>query len=337
MTTATMTPVEALERVLHCLDRAHETGFKSKAFARALDVVRNTPADEIADRAKKNTLKQLEGIGDSSARVVIEALRGDSTYLDKLDGQTRVAITPDGQRYRDALKGDCHLHSKWSDGGATIEAMAKTAQALGHEYIVLTDHSPRLTIAHGLDRDRLLAQLNDIEMLNEQMAPFRILTGMEVDILEDGALDLDDDLLERLDVVVASIHSKLRMDAFLMTPRMVRAVESPHVDILGHCTGRLIGKRPESDFDADKVFAACAANNTAVELNCRPERLDPPEPLIAKAIEHGCWFSIDSDAHATGQLEWQPHGCDRAAAGSVPIDRVINTMPVDDLLAWTEH
>lgn len=337
MTTATMTPVEALERVLHCLDRAHETGFKTKAFGRALDVVRNTPADEIAERAKRNTLKQLDGIGDSSARVVIETLRGETAYLDKLEQQTQVAITPDGQRYREALRGDCHLHSKWSDGGATIEAMAKTAKALGHDYIVLTDHSARLTIAHGLDRDRLLAQLADVETLNAKLTPFRILTGMEVDILEDGALDLDDDLLERLDVVVASVHSKLRMDRFLMTPRMVRAVESPHVDILGHCTGRLIGKRPESEFDADAVFAACAANNTAVELNCRPERLDPPELLLATAIEHGCWFSIDSDAHATGQLEWQPLGCDRAAVGRVPIERVINTMSVDDLLAWTEN
>ena len=120
------------------------------------------------------------------------------------------------------------------------------------------------------------------------------------------------------------------MDRMQMTPRMIAAVESPHVDILGHCTGRLIGKRPESEFDADRVFAACAASNTAVELNSRPERLDPPEPLIAKAIEHGCWFSIDSDAHATGQLEWQPHGCDRAAKAGVPIERVINTMSADD-------
>jgi putative hydrolase len=215
--------------------------------------------------------------------------------------------------------------------------MARTAIALGHDYMVLTDHSPRLTIAHGLDRDRLLAQLADIQTLNETLAPFRILTGMEVDILEDGALDLDDDLLEQLDVVVASVHSKLRMDKFAMTMRMVRAVESPHVDILGHCTGRLIGKRPESEFDADKVFAACAASNTAVELNCRPERLDPPEPLLASAIGHGCWFSIDSDAHATGQLEWQPLGCDRAAAGNVPLDRVINTFALDDLLAWTAN
>jgi putative hydrolase len=330
-----VTPSEALERVVHYLDRAHETGFKAKAFVRAAEVVRSLPEGEIEERAKNNTLKQLDGIGDSSAKVILEALRGDTAYLDKMDRETKVKITPEGQKFRDALRGDCHLHSKWSDGGATIEAMANTAIALGHEYMVLTDHSARLTIAHGLDRERLLKQLADIETLNKKLAPFRILTGMEVDILEDGGLDLDDDMLETLDVVVASVHSKLRMDRFPMTQRMLRAVESPHVDILGHCTGRMIGKRPESEFDADKVFAACAANNTAVEFNSRPERLDPPESLVAKAIAAGCYFSIDSDAHATGQLEWQPHGCDRAAATGVDIDRVINTWSVEDLLEWT--
>lgn len=329
-----MTPVEALERVVHYLDRGHETGFKAKAFTRALDVVRSTPPDEIAERAARNTLKELDGIGDSSAKVILEALRGETTYLDKLDAQTQVTISVEGERYRSALRGDCHLHSRWSDGGATIDAMATAAVALGHEYMVLTDHSARLTIAHGLDRQRLLDQLKDIEALNKTLAPFRILTGMEVDILEDGALDLDEDLLAELDIVVASVHSKLRMDRLGMTIRMVRAAESPHVDILGHCTGRLIGKRPESDFDAEKVFAACAANNTAVELNCRPERLDPPQALLARAIAHGCFFSIDSDAHATGQLEWQPHGCDRAAVGAVPLDRVINTWEVSELLEW---
>jgi putative hydrolase len=329
-----MTPIEALERVVHYLDRAHETGFKAKAFVRAAEVVRATPPEEIVERASRNTLKQLDGIGDSSARVIIEALNGQTAYLDKLDLQSRVRITPAGERYREALRGDCHLHSKWSDGGATIEAMARAAIALGHDYMVLTDHSARLTIAHGLDRDRLLQQMRDVEQLNLQLAPFRILTGMEVDILEDGALDLDDDQLEQLDVVVASVHSKLRMDRFPMTARMLRAVESPHVDILGHCTGRLIGKRPESTFDADRVFAACAANGTAVEMNCRPERLDPPEPLMATAIAAGCHFSIDSDAHATGQLEWQPLGCDRAAAAGIDIDRIINTWAVDDLLDW---
>jgi putative hydrolase len=255
-------------------------------------------------------------------------------YLEKLEAETEVPITRPAP-VRAALRGDCHSHSTWSDGGASIEAMATTARDLGHDYLVLTDHSPRLTVAHGLNRERLLTQLDDIARLNEGLAPFRILTGMEVDILEDGALDLDDDLLARLDVVVASVHSKLRSERQKMTERMVLAVASSHVDILGHCTGRLIGKRPESVFDADYVFAACAQFGTAVEINCRPERLDPPLELLDAAIDHGCYFSIDTDAHATGQLEWQPHGCDRAAERGVPIERVINAWSMDELLAWT--
>ncbi len=330
-----MTPVEALERVLHCLDRAHETGFKTKAFVRALDVVRSTPAEEIERRASAGTLTSLDGIGSSSATVIAEALAGGpTTYLDHLEATTQVRLSAAAAPYRAALKGDCHLHSRWSDGGATVEAMARTAIALGHDYIVLTDHSPRLTVAHGLSRERLEQQVGEVAELNERLAPFRILTGIEVDILEDGALDHDDEVLARLDVVVASVHSKLRMDGRAMTERMVRAVSSPHVDILGHCTGRMIGKRAPSSFDADTVFAACAAHHTAVEINCRPERLDPPRELLRRAVEHGCWFSIDSDAHATGQLEWQPLGCERAAECAVPLERVINTRSADGLVEW---
>ena len=331
-----MTPVEALERVVHCLDRAHETGFKTKAFVRALEVVRATPPDELVERAAAGTLTKLDGIGDSTARLITEALRGDTSYVEKIEAETAVTVTDAGARYRAALRGDCHLHSLWSDGGATIEAMARTARSLGHEYMVLTDHSPRLTVAHGLSKERLEQQLADVAVLNEKMAPFRILTGIEVDILEDGTLDHDDAVLAELDVVVASVHSKLRMERQPMTERMVRAVASPHVDILGHCTGRMIGKRDPSTFDADYVFAACAQFHTAVEINCRPERLDPPRELLDVAIDFGCYFSIDSDAHATGQLEWQPHGCNRAAERHVPIDRVINTWGADDLLRWVQ-
>ena len=335
-----MSPEQALLQVVHCLDRMHDTGFRAKAFSRALDVVRSTPADELVARAADDTLTDLDGIGASSAAVITEALRGETpSYLTKLEAESKVTITPGGERYRAALKGDCHLHSTWSDGGALIEDMAATAMALGHEYMVLTDHSARLTIAHGLSEERLVTQLDEIARINGDIAAaghaFRILTGMEVDILEDGSLDLADAMLARLDVVVASVHSKLRMERQQMTERMVLAVASPHVDILGHCTGRMIGKRPPSTFDADFVFAACAQFGTAVEINCRPERLDPPRELIDLAIEYGCWFSIDTDAHATGQLEWQPHGCDRAAERDVPIERIINTMPASDLLAWT--
>ena len=330
-----VTPVDALERVVHCLDRAHDTGFKSKAFVRALEVARSLPPDELVVRANAGTLTDLEGIGDSSAKVIQQALGGgEVAYLADLEAKTQVPITPAGATYRNALRADLHMHSRWSDGGATIEAMARTAVALGHEYMVLTDHSPRLTIAHGLSAERLAQQLADVARLNELLAPFRILTGIEVDILEDGTLDHGDAILSQLDVVVASVHSKLRMSSKEMTERMVRAVANPHVDILGHCTGRLIGKREPSTFDPDYVFAACAQFHTAVEINCRPERLDPPRPLLQMAVEYGCYFAIDSDAHATGQLEWQPLGCDRAAEVGVPLDRVLNTWPVDQLLAW---
>ena len=337
-----MTPEEALLRVIHCLDRALASGFKTKAFVRALDVVRTTDPVELAERARDDRLTELDGIGDTTAAVITEALAGITpAYLSKIEAESQVHLTTEGARYREALRGDCHLHSTWSDGGAPIEAMAGTAIALGHEYMVLTDHSARLTIAHGLNEERLADQLAEVERINADIAAaghqFRILTGMEVDILEDGRLDLSDEWLARLDVVVASVHSKLRMERQAMTERMVMAVASPHVDILGHCTGRLIGKRPESQFDADFVFAACAQFDTAVEINCRPERLDPPRELIDLAVEYGCWFSIDSDAHATGQLEWQPHGCNRAAEREVPIDRIVNTMDVDDLLAWANQ
>ncbi len=339
---APLTPEQALLRVIHCLDRSLASPFKTKAFVRALDVVRTTDPIELAERARDERLTELDGIGDATAGVITEALAGVvPSYLTKIEAESQVELTDAGAPYRAALRGDCHLHSTWSDGGAEIEAMAATAIDLGHEYMVLTDHSARLTIAHGLNEQRLADQLVEIDRINAEIATagheFRILTGMEVDILEDGSLDLSDAMLARLDIVVASVHSKLRMERKPMTERMVMAVANPNVDILGHCTGRMIGKRDPSTFDADFVFAACAQFDTAVEINCRPERLDPPRELLDLAIEYGCWFSIDSDAHATGQLEWQPLGCNRAAERSVPIERIINTMSADDLLAFVDH
>jgi putative hydrolase len=324
-----------MERVVHCLDRAHDTGFRAKAFVRALDVLRHTPAAEIERRAADGTLTSLDGIGSSSASVIEQALAGGPmAYLDELERTTQVPVSEAGAAYRAALRGDLHLHSRWSDGGAGVEAMARTAVALGHEYMVLTDHSPRLTVAHGLSAERLAQQVEEVADLNRRLAPFRILTGIEVDILEDGSLDHGDDVLAHLDLVVASVHNKLRMPGPQMTERMLAAVRNPHVDVLGHCTGRMIGKREPSAFDAAAVFEACAANRTAVEINCRPERLDPPMDLLRLAVRTGCHFSIDSDAHSTGQLEWQPKGCDRAAEAGVPLDRVLNTWAAERLLRW---
>lgn len=336
-TAAPLPPAEALDRIVYLLDRGLQPSQKVRAFQKAAAIVRELGDDEIARRAAAGTLTELDGIGDSTGTAIAEAAQGlVPEYQRKLEESTVVPLGA-GREIREALRGDCHLHSHWSDGGAPIADMAATAQALGHEYLVMTDHSPRLTVAHGLNRDRLLAQLDEIDALNAELAPFRILTGIEVDILEDGTLDQDEDLLARLDVVVASVHSKLRMEPQLMTQRMVLAMASPHTDILGHCTGRkVVGRgRPPSDFDAEIVFAACARFDKAVEINCRPERQDPPDDLLDLALEWGCKISIDTDAHAPGQLEWQNFGCDKAAAHDISVDEIVNTWPADDLLAWT--
>ena len=306
-----------------------------KAFRNAAEVLRVLPPEEVGQRARTGRLRALAGVGPAPERVVVEALSGEvPTYLAKLEAELGPPAEGRAAEVRAALRGDCHSHSDWSDGGSSIEDMALAARALGHEYMALTDHSPRLKVARGLSADRLRRQLDVVAEANERLAPFRILTGIEVDILEDGTLDQSDDLLGSLDVVVASVHSKLRMESAPMTARMVAAVTNPLVDILGHCTGRLVvGRgRPESTFDAEAVFAACASSGTAVEINSRPERLDPPRRLLKVAVEAGCRFSIDTDAHAPGQLEWQINGCRRAAECDVDLDRIVNTRSAEDLV-----
>jgi putative hydrolase len=331
-----ISPADALDRVVYLKDRALTESRRIQAYVNARELVRELGDDEIARRHADGTLQDLPGIGPSTAKVITLALDGGiDGYLADLEAETAI---PEGEggALRAALRGDCHSHTTWSDGGASVEEMARTAMALGHEYLVVTDHSPRLTIAHGLNRERLLEQLAEVDRVRALVGPFRILTGIEVDILEDGRLDQDDDLLEQLDVVVASVHSKLAMAEAEMTRRMVMAVASPHVDILGHCTGRKVvgGGRAQSKFDADIVFAACARFDTAVEINCRPERQDPPEELLELALEWGCKVSIDTDAHAPGQLEWQVYGCDKAARMGIEPEQIVNTLPADDLIAW---
>jgi putative hydrolase len=331
-----MDPADALDRIVYLLDRDLAEGQKVRAFARARDVVEATGADEVARLHAAGKLTDLAGVGPTTGRVIAEALDGAvPAYLARLEDETVIPIG-DGADVRAALRGDCHTHSTWSDGGAAIAKMARTAIALGHEYMVLTDHSPRLTVAHGLTAERLRAQLEEVRALNEELAPFRILTGIEVDILVDGQLDQREDILAELDVVVASVHSKLRMERQEMTRRMVTAIASPHVDILGHCTGRkLVGsRRPPSTFDAEIVFAACAQFDTALEINCRPERQDPPDDLLDLAIDWDLRFAVDTDAHAPGQMEWQLYGCDKAARHGIEPASIVNTMAADDLVAW---
>ncbi|MEY8013664.1 PHP domain-containing protein [Mycobacterium servetii] len=331
-----MDPVVALRQIAYYKDRAREDSRRVMAYRNAADVVEGLDGAARERHGRADSWQSLPGIGPKTAKVIAQAWSGREP--DALVELRSTANDLGGGKIRTALRGDLHLHSNWSDGSASIDEMMATAAALGHEYCALTDHSPRLKIANGLSPDRLREQLDAIDGLREKFAPMRILTGIEVDILEDGGLDQEPELLERLDVVVASVHSKLSMDAAAMTRRMIRAVSNPHADVLGHCTGRLVsgnrGIRPESKFDAEAVFSACREHGTAVEINSRPERRDPPTRLLNLALEIGCIFSIDTDAHAPGQLDFLGYGAQRALDAGVPVDRIVNTWSANELLEW---
>jgi putative hydrolase len=335
-------PVADLRRIAFLLERTQAETYKVKAFRTAAAALLRLPAEEVRRRTEQGTLRELAGIGSSTEKVVREAAAGETpAYLRSLE-EDAGPLAQGGCELRGMLRGDLHTHSDWSDGGSPIEEMAMTAVEVGHEYVALTDHSPRLTVANGLSAERLARQLDVVAAVNDHLGgQLRMLTGIEVDILEDGALDQTDEMLGRLDVVVASVHSKLRMESDAMTRRMVAAVQHPRTDVLGHCTGRLVtggrGTRPQSTFDAAEVFAACAAHDVAVEINSRPERRDPPDDLVAVALEAGCLFSIDSDAHAPGQLDFLDHGCARAEELGVPAERIVNTWDVQRLLSWTSR
>ena len=333
-------PVAALRRIAFLMERGREESRRIEAFRTAAAAILPLPDGEVAERVEAGTITDIAGIGPSTGAVIADAVHGVvPERLARLEADHEGPLAAGGRDLRAALRGDLHCHSDWSDGGSPLEEMDFTAIELGHDYLVLTDHSPRLTIARGLSTERLARQLDVVDAVNEHLGgSFRLLKGIEVDILDDGSLDQTEEMLRRLDVRVASVHSKLRMDAPAMTRRMVGAVRNPVTNVLGHCTGRLVtgnrGTRPGSEFDARTVFEACVEHDVAVEINSRPERRDPPTRLLELARDTGCLFSIDSDAHAPGQLDMLDYGCERAEAAGLDPDRIVNTWPQERLLAW---
>jgi putative hydrolase len=341
-----MDAVDALDEIAFWLERELAPGFKVKAFRNAADVIRRLDHEELVARAGDGRLAKMKGIGARSLEVIRQAVSGEvPDYLENLRKRSAEPLAAGGQELRKLLRGDLHSHSDWSDGTTSVELMVDAARALGREYLALTDHSPNLTIAHGLSAERLTEQLGVVAQLNagtdddSSGGSFRLLSGIEVDILESGELDQTPDMLNWLDIVVASVHSKLRSDSATMTKRMLAGIADPHTNVLGHCTGRLVqgsrGNRPPSEFDAERVFAACVEHDVAVEINSRPERQDPPDDLIQLALEAGCLFSIDSDSHAPGQLDFLQYGAERAAANGVPPERIVTTWPLERLLDWS--
>ncbi|MTI79718.1 MAG: DNA polymerase/3'-5' exonuclease PolX [Firmicutes bacterium] len=230
------------------------------------------------------------------------------------------------------IKGDLHLHTTWSDASATLEEMVDAAKKKGYTYMAITDHSGSLKIANGLDKERLMIQIDKIKELNKKIKNFTILTGVECDILSDGTLDHPDELLEQLDVVIASVHTNFKQDMERMTKRIITAIENEHVDIIGHVSGRLLGRRGGYELDVKRVLEAAAKNNTVMEINSSPDRLDLSEENAKLAKEMGIKVAINTDAHDLKRLNEMQYGVAVARRAWLTPDDVVNTKDVEGLL-----
>ncbi|HEV2036713.1 MAG TPA: PHP domain-containing protein [Candidatus Dormibacteraeota bacterium] len=323
---------QALSEIGYLLRQNPEEVFRAKAFsAAAWSIAISRPDLEALHKAKD--LSSIEGVGSGIAKVLTELIdTGGSAYLERLR-------TEMGQPARDdessldlsAYQGDIHSHTNWSDGKATMLDMARGAEALGYRYLAVTDHSPRIKVVNGLNAERLLAQSHELAEVQKQFADLTLLQGIEVDILEDGALDLPDAVLELLDVVVASPHVKLRQEPAAMTERMLRAVSHPNVDIVGHPTGRRPGSREGATYDFEAVFKEAARHGVALEIDCDPARMDLSPEMARLAFECGCTFSLDADAHVPAELAYVHMAAWMARRAGIPQDRILNFLDVDEL------
>jgi putative hydrolase len=325
---------QVLSEIGYLLRQDPEQKFRAQAFsAAAWTIAISRPDLEALYRA--NALTTIEGVGTGIAKVLAGLLEtGQSSYLQRLR-------TEMGQPTRDdesdldlsQYQGDVHSHTNWSDGKATMLDMARGAQALGYRYLGITDHSPRIKVVNGLGAERLLEQSREMAEVQAQMDDLTLLQGIEVDILEDGALDLPDAVLELLDVVIASPHVKLRQEPAAMTERMLRAVSNPHVDVIGHPTGRRPGSREGATYDFEAVFKEAARHKVALEIDCDPARMDLSPEMARLALESGCNFTMDADAHAPAELAYVPMAAWMARRAGIPQERILNFLDPDELTA----
>jgi putative hydrolase len=323
---------QGLSEIGYLLRQDPEQRFRAKAFsAAAWSLALERP--DLASLHKSNELTTIEGVGPGIAKVLTELMEtGHSRYLDRLREQMKQPARDDESNLDFAgYEGDVHSHSNWSDGKATMLEMAQGAEAMGYRYLGVTDHSPRITVVHGLNAERLLAQSREMAEVQAQVPNVALLQGIEVDILEDGALDLPDVVLELLDVVIASPHVKLRQEPAAMTERMLRAVSHPHVDVIGHPTGRRPGSREGANYDFEAVFKEAARHHVALEIDCDPARMDLSPEMARLALELGCNFSLDADAHTPGEFAYVPMGLWMARRAGIPKERILNFLPLDQL------
>ncbi len=295
-------------------------------------------------RAALRELAAAHGLGDPFARDFAEeadfyAALGLPLLPPELrEGRGEVAAARDGRLprliTRANLRGDFHSHSTWSDGSATIAQMAAAAIARGYAYLGVSDHTHSLAITGGLDETRIREQWREIDRLNAELAPFRLLKSAEVEIRRDGALDLPDAVLAELDIVIASLHTGLRDDRATVTGRLLGAINNPHVDIIAHPSGRIVGGRAGANYDWDTVFAAAVATGTALEINAAPERLDLSDEHARLALAAGVTLTIDCDAHEPANLDLMPFGLAVARRAWTPPERVLNTRGLAEVLDW---
>jgi putative hydrolase len=323
---------QVLSEIGYLLRQDPKEVFRAKAFsAAAWSLALQRPDLEALHKANK--LTTIEGVGPGIAKVLAGLVEtGRSSYLERLRAETGQPARDDESAIDLTLyQGDLHSHTDWSDGRATMLEMARAAKALGYKYLGVTDHSPRIKVVHGLDAERLVAQSREREQVEKEVGGLALLQGIEVDILEDGSLDLPDAVLELLDVVIASPHVKLRQEESAMTERMMRAVSNPNVDVIGHPTGRRPGSREGATYDFEKVFREAARHGVALEIDCDPARLDLSPEHARLALECGCIFSLDADAHAPAEFAYVLMAAWMARRAGIPMDRILNFKPLEAL------